>query len=259
VQSFSPTLIFLFPSVLQTENAELRKGKMGKIKDKKYDDIPDTVSDFSEMTEESNITAQENILDLAIDSGEFYGNSLVEVLGKSKIKEESFNTFIAISFYDHETKATDIVAGFGPMYATQFAFRNRFDDFYLDYLDSQVLKLEVYLSKAENAEIIGVANILLRELLQLNHRDASKSKVVSSITDIVSTAKEDVTIGSIKFKMRLRLNANQAIKFFLEKKNEVQLERTKDEDKQRKAITFQIVECRDLKVKHVKPDKMKPF
>lgn len=97
----------------QKEIAELRKVIGGKGityegKDQRFDQTMQSVSDFSDITEETNMGAQDNILDVAIDSGEFYPNSLVQMLGKKKIKEDSFDTFIAISFYDHETQATDV-------------------------------------------------------------------------------------------------------------------------------------------------------
>jgi len=97
----------------QKENAELRKvlsEKGGKYLEKevRFDKTVESVSDFSDITEETGLGAQENILDVAIDSGEFYPNSLVQMLGKTKIREDSFETFIAISFDDHDTKVTDV-------------------------------------------------------------------------------------------------------------------------------------------------------
>lgn len=95
----------------QKENAELRKALSGKgyaVKDLKLDKTMESVSDFSEMTEETTLGHQENVLDVAVDRAEFQSNSLVQVLGSHKVKEDSFNTFITISFYDHDTQATDI-------------------------------------------------------------------------------------------------------------------------------------------------------
>lgn len=97
----------------QKEIAELRKVLGGKgtyagLKELKFDQTMDSVSDFSEITEEEKLGVQENVLDIAVDRAEFHGNTLVQMLGKTKLKEESFNTFVAISFYDHDTQTTEI-------------------------------------------------------------------------------------------------------------------------------------------------------
>ena len=228
----------------QKENAELRKhlqdkdGK-GQIR---FDKTIESVSDFSEITEES-LAAQENILDVAIDSGEFYPNSLVQMLGKNKIREDSFESFIAISFYDHETQATDVISGFGPSYATQFAFRNKFDDFYMEYLDTHVLRLEIYLSSAAKPQLIGFSTILLKELLVLDTANRDTKKAINSMVEIMSANNTDVSIGKINYKLRLRNSFNQAIKLYRERKAAEgrKIERKQGNKTKTKLLSFEII------------------
>jgi len=77
------------------------------------------------------------------------------------LNEDSFSTFVSVEFYDHDTKTTEIASGFKPNYATQFAFRNQVDDFFLSYLDRKLLKVELFMSKYGKAECIGVGYIVL--------------------------------------------------------------------------------------------------
>jgi hypothetical protein len=175
----------------QKENAELRKILSGKgiaIRDSKFDKTIESVSDFSEMTEETGLDHQENVLDLALDRGEYHVNSLIEMLGNAKIKEDSFNTFLTVSFYDHDTQATEITGGFAPSYATQFAFRNKFDDFYIEYLDTHTLKIEVYASKVDKPQLIGRGDILLKDLVLIDRNISSKKKIIKSNVEIMSVA-----------------------------------------------------------------------
>lgn len=251
----------------QKENAELRKALSGKGftgtiggKDMKFDRTLDSVSDFSEMTEETNLGHQENVLDVAIDRAEFHANSLIQMLGKAKIKEESFNTFIAISFYDHDTQATDVCQGFIPSYATQFAFRNKFDDFYIEYLDTHTMKIEVYLSKVDKPELIGRANILLKDLVQIDRSSQNPKKIISTIVEVISASNSDVVIGTIKYKMRLRNDFHQAIKFYQERKAvEYKNEERRETKAKTKCLSFEIVECKDLSVTGVKSANLRPF
>jgi len=248
----------------QKENAELRKSLSGKgfaTRDLKFDRTMDSISDFSEMTEETNLGHQENVLDLAMDRGEFHANSLVQMLGKSKLKEDSFNTFITVSFYDHDTQATDICSGFAPGYATQFAFRNKFDDFYIEYLDTHTVKVEVYLSKVDNPQLIGIGNILLKDLVMIDRNNSSsKKKAINSKIEIMSASNLDVVLGTIKYKMRLRNDFHQAIKFFQEKKSaEARTEQREETKAKTKLLSFEIIGCKDLTVPGVKSTNIKPF
>lgn len=208
----------------QKENAELRKALAGKgfagvISGKEFraDRTMDSVSDFSEMTDETILGNFENKLEIVIDKAEFHSNSLVQMLGKSKLNDSTFNTFLTLSFYDHDTQATELKTGFAPSYETLFAFRNNFDDFYIEYLDTQTLKIEVHQSKLDKSKVIGTANILLKDLVVHERHNKNKKRVVSSLAEIMSIANPDVVIGSIKFKMRLKNECSQAIKIYHER------------------------------------------
>ena len=249
------------------ENAELRKalagrGFAGTISGKEFnpDQTMDSVSDFSEMTEESALGGQDNVLDLVVDGAEYHSNSLVQMLGKTKINDSTFNTFLMVSFYDHDTKVTEIKTGFAPAYDTRFYFVNKFDDFYIEHLDTRTLKIEVHQSKLDKSEVIGTGDILLKDLVTIDSIEKKTKRVVSSFVEIMSTANPDVVIGSIKFKMRLRNDFLQAIKIYHERKAAEARQEMKESTKTRtKCISFEIIECRDLSKKGVKPKRLRPF
>lgn len=106
----------------------------------------DTMSEFSKIDEEQELGEKENIVDLVLGQGELNQNSLAQVLDGQAISEEGFDTFLSVEFYDHDTKTSEVVKGFKPNYATQSAFRNKIDDFYLAYLDRKLLKVEMFIS-----------------------------------------------------------------------------------------------------------------
>ena len=249
----------------QKEIAELRKVLGGKatlahtgLKDIRFDQTMDSISDFSEITEEEKLGVQENVLDIAVDRAEFHGNTLVQMLGKTKLREESFNTFIAISFYDHDTQTTEICQGFSPNYATQFAFRNKFDDFYIEFLDTHTMKIEVYISKVDKPQLIGCADVLLKDLVQLGKM--TSSKIINGVGEVMSISNSDVRIGTIKYKMRLRNDFQQAIKLYYDRK----LANARKDDREIskakiKCISFEVIEWKDLSVKGVDAQSLKPF
>lgn len=109
------------------------------------------MSEFSKFSEESNLKEEENVLDLIIHKGEFDKASLVQALDGEAIAEEAMHSFLSIEFYDHDTKTTDMTEGFRPLYSTQFAFKNKVDDYYLAYLDRKLAKVELFVNLKNRA------------------------------------------------------------------------------------------------------------
>ena len=51
---------------------------------------------------------------------------------------------MAVDFYNHETKNTDISEGFEPVYNTLFSFKNLSDDFYIKFLETDSILVDVF-------------------------------------------------------------------------------------------------------------------
>jgi len=179
----------------------------------------DVESEFSYATLETDLKHEENILDLALDKAEYYNNSLLQVVESDVVSEKGFLTFFTVEFYDHDTKATDVTAGLQPAYSTLFSFKNKVDDYYIQYLQSHRIKLELFLNKSQRVKKIGFANIVLRELIERDYdtADGMKSPIITGIINIMSSANPALRIGSIKYKMRMRKSLNEALRWFREK------------------------------------------
>lgn len=162
-------------------------------------DRTDADSEFSYATEEPGLKPEENILDFAVEAAEFYADMLRQEVDLADFTSKSFSTFLTVEFYDHDTKVTDVCEGYAPQYATQFSFKNSVDDFYIKYLETKFLKVEVFVTKAAKAEPLGHVLVPLNDILIADSKltPGSKSAVIMSTGYIVS--EKDVTrkIGMI--------------------------------------------------------------
>ena len=125
----------------------------------------DLLSEFSAVTHESEISPQENVLDLLVNRVTFDKQKLAQLLGTEVIQ-----SFVTVDFFNHETKHSSLAEGFEPSYQTQFSFKNAVDDFYIQYLEKNIMLLEFFVTRAQNAVRVGSAKVLLGKLLE---RDSS--------------------------------------------------------------------------------------
>ena len=225
----------------------------------------DADSEFSLATLETDLKHEENILDLALDKAEYYHNSLLQVVESDVVTEKGFLSFFTVEFYDHDTKATDVTTGLQPAYSTLFSFKNKVDDYYIQYLQSHRVKLELFLNKSQRVKKIGFANIVLRELIERDYDtpDGMKSPVITGIINIMSSANPALRIGSIKYKMRMRKSLNEALRWFREKNDLNVAQRPKRVTHQyltTKVIAINIIRCTDLKSRYAtSQERMQPF
>lgn len=61
--------------------------------------------------------------------------------------EKQFITVVTVDFYNHNTETTQMSQGLRANYQTQFSFVNKVDNFYVNFLQKNSLKLDVYVSK----------------------------------------------------------------------------------------------------------------
>ena len=102
------------------------------------------MTEFSVMTDESEIRPEENILDLRISTASIDRISFRTLLRGQEVNPGDMNTFLAVDFYNHETKNTDMSEGFEPIYNTLFSFKNTSDDFYIKYLERDSILVDVF-------------------------------------------------------------------------------------------------------------------
>lgn len=76
--------------------------------------IDDGMSEFSVMTDDSEVLPLENILDLKIDEIELAPSPINGILGMEKPLDSAVQTFSTIEFFNHATKHTDLAQGYNP-------------------------------------------------------------------------------------------------------------------------------------------------
>lgn len=132
------------------------------------------MSEFSIITDESEIQAKDNLLDLRISTASFDRVTLVQILGGREIVPSQVQTFISVDFFNHDSKHTDLSEGFEPVYNTLFSFKNTVDDFYLKHLEKDSILVDFFAvpqkaadqSRTQNAMKIGSARLPLNKLLE---------------------------------------------------------------------------------------------
>lgn len=102
---------------------------------------------------------------------------------------------------------------------------------------------------------------MLRDIVEeeYNVGDTSKSMTVNSMVDVMSYQNEDIRIGQIKFKMRMRKKIDIALKWFQENNAIKGRDRDGEEKTSKRVVNVSIVECRDLVSKQGDPSQIAPF
>ena len=119
-----------------------------------------------------------------------------------------------------------------------------------------MIKLEIFLSKAQRAEPIGTAFIYLRDLVEVESRPAntSKQQVIHSFAQVCSVKDNRVRIGAIKYKIRMRKSLKEALRWYNEKNDLlIQPERILDggivAHSLKKVVSISVVEVQNLPAK----------
>ena len=224
-------------------------------------------SEFSAVTNESDVKHDENVLDFVIQDAEYYYDAFKSVLDERELTlhSKTLVTFVTMDFYNHDTETSQLAEGYKPLYNTQFSFKNRVDDFYVQYLQRNTLKMDVYISKNNAAVHLGRAEINLREMVEREvavHDAAWRTPVVQKTVRVMGV-RGDQMIGNIKFKMRMRKPISEAARYFRER-SEIENMKAFDAsgagaNSRKKLITIQVVGCKDLSVKYGDVVQISPF
>ena len=123
----------------------------------------DNLTEFSVITDETEIGPIENLLDLRISTASLDRAQLAQILGENGGHDVSlghFTTFLAVDFYNHDTKTTDLADGDDPRFDTLFSFKNTVDDFYLSHLEKDTILVDVFLQGIVIPLVGSLADIL---------------------------------------------------------------------------------------------------
>ena len=226
----------------------------------------DAMSEFSEISHESELRVGENRLDVWIGQVELHPNSLVQVLDQADFSISSCNivTFLTLDFYNHDTQATPIMEGLNPNYNVQLAFKVNVDDFFLQYVEKDALYLDVYMTKGRNSVIIGRAKVFLYDLLERSSvlaEAAMTTPAVDTMVPISSSRISDVILGSVRVKLRFRHPITEALRWLKERNNLLSssLMRTTMPRAQRKIVVVHIQKCENLRPAQSSLSTLSPF
>ena len=119
--------------------------------------------------------------------------------------------------------------GVSANYQTQFSFVNKVDEFYVDFLQKNSIKLDVYMSKNDTATHIGRAEIMLRDLIDqeiVTSSLNSKTPVIQRWAKVFAPQSDDQQpLGVIKYKMRLRKPIQNIMRHFRETKQTANMDK----------------------------------
>ena len=218
----------------------------------------DVMSEFSVMTNESEVRTDENVMDFVVMDGEYVWDGIKQVMDERELHSKTLITFVTVDFYNHDTETSQMAEGFRPLYNTQFSFKNKVDDFYVHFLQKSTLKMDVYISKNNAAVHIGSAEVFLREVVEREVAGDPRPPVIQKTVRVMSVA-GNVPIGSLRFKMRMRRPISEAVRYFREKNEIANVKSVTDAGSRRKLITVQVVAGKDLKVKYGQIAHIQPF
>lgn len=104
-----------------------------------------------------------------------------------------------------------MATGYKPQFDTIFSFKNTVDDFYLKYLTTDSILVEIFTIKGggnNKSEKIGEARLPLEAILQKNTGVQAQDIIRSS---------DQAVLGSIVFRTRMRNSLDEALKWFRKK------------------------------------------
>lgn len=129
-----------------------------------------------------------------------------QILNMDHPMESAVQSFLTVDFFNHDTQHTEVKSGFSPKVNQKFSFRNNADDFYLNYLQSQMMVVEVYMimGKRGQPEKIGEAKLVLSTVIT---GDTSKYPVR------IYSEKHGKNVGTLIFRLKMQKPLTEALRF----------------------------------------------
>ena len=137
------------------------------------DEGPKTVrSSLSGSTQLASKAEESDMADLGAGENIFELRLLGVEIDRAVIGEPNPATFMTVDFFEHETQATAVVTGTEVEIEQTLQYIVKVDDFFLEYLDTKRLPVELNKSLGLDFATIGVAHVQLAKVLddmQLGH------------------------------------------------------------------------------------------
>ncbi|CAM9773902.1 unnamed protein product [Scytosiphon promiscuus] len=123
------------------------------------------------------------------------------------------SSFIVVDFFDFESQATPLLPGLSPAFDFATTFKVTVDDFFLRYLGTEGLVLELNQARAADFELVGRRQVALAGLL------SSKPRIILQREPLIST-RDGAVIGYVHVEIRMALPVTELYALFLERRPE---------------------------------------
>lgn len=103
--------------------------------------------------------------------------------------EEEPSTFLTMDFFEHETQATPVVAGLTPSYDMKVQYVVKVDSFFLDYMCTHTLRIELNRATGVDFQTLGMAVVPLRKAVEdLEAGTAAGREAMSHFADVLGVS-----------------------------------------------------------------------
>ncbi|XP_078400395.1 protein fantom isoform X2 [Cetorhinus maximus] len=124
--------------------------------------------------------------------------------------EQEPATFCTYAFYDYELQSTPVIHGLQPVFDFTSQYVVRVDDFFLQYLQKNTVKLEIQLAYGTDYETIAACQLRMHEILEKNDR-------IFGTEFLVGVRGDFENYGAVEYWFRLRVAMAQAIRLYRER------------------------------------------
>nr|DBA17059.1 TPA: hypothetical protein GDO54_002566 [Pyxicephalus adspersus] len=119
-------------------------------------------------------------------------------------------TFCTYAFYDFELQTTPIVRGLQPSYEFTSQYLVQVDEFFLQYIQKNTVRLEVHLAIGTDFKTIAVCQLKFQDILEKNGHIFSSSTLIGTDNDISN-------YGTVEYWVKLKVPMEQAIRLYKER------------------------------------------
>ncbi|KAM9302046.1 protein fantom [Gastrophryne carolinensis] len=120
------------------------------------------------------------------------------------------STFCTYAFYDFELQTTPVVRGLQPSYQFTSHYVVQVDDFFLQYIQSSTVRLEVHQAVGTDFKTIAVCQLRFHDILE-------KTGTIFSSSNLIGIANDIGHCGSVEYWVKLKVPMEQAIRLYRER------------------------------------------
>ncbi|XP_073461108.1 protein fantom isoform X2 [Aquarana catesbeiana] len=160
--------------------------------------------DVEEFDESVHLERGYNLLEIHI-SKVLFSPVVVNIFG-----DQEPITFCTYAFYDFELQTTPIVRGLQPSYEFTSQYLVQVDDFFLQYIQKNTVRLEVHLAIGTDFKTIAVCQLKFQDILEKNGQIFSSSTLIGIDNDFSN-------YGTLEYWCKLKVPMEQAIRLYKER------------------------------------------